>query len=229
MRRLLCAVAAIALALPAASYAQERDHDRGAARQHAAQAREARRGEALQQRRATTQARPEVRGFSGRQNFAAEQQRNFAARQNVAPRANAPVQRFAQERERPNVERGQNFDRGRTFGGERNYGGQRYYNGGQRDYGGRYYGGRQFAFEGQFRGPVRMGAFRYPRGYGYRHWDRGEYLPSIFLSAPFFIDWNILGLPPPPPDYRWVRYGPDALLVDVYSGEVVDVIYGAFY
>jgi len=26
-----------------------------------------------------------------------------------------------------------------------------------------------------------------------------------------------------------VRYGPDALLVNVYSGEVVDVVYGVFY
>ena len=29
--------------------------------------------------------------------------------------------------------------------------------------------------------------------------------------------------------YRWVRYYDDALLVDIYSGEVVDVIYDFFW
>ncbi|WP_409574764.1 RcnB family protein [Sphingopyxis sp. PET50] len=29
--------------------------------------------------------------------------------------------------------------------------------------------------------------------------------------------------------YRWVRYYNDALLVDTYSGEVVDVIYDFFW
>ena len=29
--------------------------------------------------------------------------------------------------------------------------------------------------------------------------------------------------------YRWVRYYDDVLLVDIYSGEVVDVIYDFFW
>jgi hypothetical protein len=32
-----------------------------------------------------------------------------------------------------------------------------------------------------------------------------------------------------PPDYQWVRYGPDLLLVDLTTGEVIDVVYDVFY
>jgi Ni/Co efflux regulator RcnB len=38
-----------------------------------------------------------------------------------------------------------------------------------------------------------------------------------------------VGLPPPPYGYRWVRYGPDALLVNICDGRILDVIYDAFY
>ena len=34
---------------------------------------------------------------------------------------------------------------------------------------------------------------------------------------------------PPPPDAVWVRYGDDALLIDRYTGEVIQVEYGVFY
>jgi len=38
-----------------------------------------------------------------------------------------------------------------------------------------------------------------------------------------------MGLEPPPRGYRWVRYGPDLLLVNIRTRRVADVIYGAFY
>jgi Ni/Co efflux regulator RcnB len=76
---------------------------------------------------------------------------------------------------------------------------------------------------------MRAPAYSYPRGWGYRHWDRGEFLPSVFLAAPFYFDYDWLGLPAPPPGARWVRNGPDALLVSTYNGRILDVIYGAFY
>jgi Ni/Co efflux regulator RcnB len=72
--------------------------------------------------------------------------------------------------------------------------------------------------------------FRYPRGYSYRRWGIGAFLPHIFLSNYYYWnDWSALGLLPPPPGYVWVRYGPDLLLVNRYTGRVADVIYGAFY
>ena len=38
-----------------------------------------------------------------------------------------------------------------------------------------------------------------------------------------------IALDPPPPGTVWVRYGNDALLIDRYSGEVIQVVYGIFY
>jgi len=71
--------------------------------------------------------------------------------------------------------------------------------------------------------------FIYPPGWAYRRWAVGAILPPIFLVPDYyFMDWADLGLPPPPPGTQWVRYGPDLLLVDVQTGEVVDVIYDAF-
>jgi Ni/Co efflux regulator RcnB len=52
----------------------------------------------------------------------------------------------------------------------------------------------------------------------------------VFLASTYFYDnYAALGLGPPPPSYRWVRYGPDLLLVNVATGRIVDVVDGAFY
>jgi hypothetical protein len=72
-------------------------------------------------------------------------------------------------------------------------------------------------------------AFFYPHGYAYRRWAAGMLLPAIFISSRYYYDaYATLGLPPPPPGYRWVRYGPDLLLVSITTGRVADVAYGVF-
>jgi len=76
--------------------------------------------------------------------------------------------------------------------------------------------------------PVHGRPFHYPPGYRYRRWTIGLLLPRLFLAAPYYYD-DVWGLGVPPPGCRWVRYGPDLLLVDVRSGRIRDVIYGAFY
>lgn len=64
----------------------------------------------------------------------------------------------------------------------------------------------------------------------YRRWGIGLILPSLFLSSTYYYNnYAALGVGPPPPGYRWVRYGPDLLLVQRGSGRIADVIYGAFY
>ncbi len=78
--------------------------------------------------------------------------------------------------------------------------------------------------------PVHGRPFHYPGGYRYRRWSVGLILPRLFLSSPYYYDdYYGLGVGAPPPGCRWVRYGPDLLLVDVRSGRIRDVLYGAFY
>jgi len=89
--------------------------------------------------------------------------------------------------------------------------------------------GRDFRFRGRSFVSVRAPRFVYPRGYSYRRWAIGATLPFLFLSDAYYVDYDYIGLPPPRGGEEWVRYGPDALLVDTYSGRVVDVAYGVFY
>ena len=78
--------------------------------------------------------------------------------------------------------------------------------------------------------PIHRPGWRYPPGYHYRRWTIGLLLPHLFLSsAYYFDDYANYGFGPPPYGCRWVRYGPDLLLVEVRSGRIRDVIYGAFY
>ena len=88
----------------------------------------------------------------------------------------------------------------------------------------------QFSWRGRWFNPVQGPAFRYPRGYSYRRWTVGALLPSLFLAAPYYYDnWSGLGIGAPPPGRRWVRYGPDLLLVNVRTRQVEDVIPNVFY
>ena len=90
--------------------------------------------------------------------------------------------------------------------------------------------GRRFTYQGQAHAAIRGSSFHYPNGYSYRRWSTGQRLPMLFLTARYFFDdYSDYGFGPPPFGDRWVRYGPDLLLVDIRSGQVVDVIYGAFY
>ncbi|HEY1927979.1 MAG TPA: RcnB family protein [Caulobacteraceae bacterium] len=88
---------------------------------------------------------------------------------------------------------------------------------------------RRFNYQGRSFSAVRAAPYHYPRGYGYRTFHPHERFPLALLVAPYFIgDFALYNLPPPEPDLEWVRYGPDALLVNVDTGEVVDVAYGVF-
>ena len=77
----------------------------------------------------------------------------------------------------------------------------------------------------------RWGSYYSPyRNYSYRRLHIGFSLDSLFYSNRYWINdpWQYR-LPDAYGPYRWVRYYDDALLVDVYSGEVVDVIYDFFW
>ena len=77
----------------------------------------------------------------------------------------------------------------------------------------------------------RIGPYYSPyRGYGYNRFDIGFFLEPLFFSRNYWIGdpWQYR-LPPAPPGTQWVRYYNDVLLVDIYSGEVIDAIYDFFW
>lgn len=81
------------------------------------------------------------------------------------------------------------------------------------------------------------GAYHLPRyyapsgwGYGYRRFGVGLTLDSILYDQSYWIDdADYYRLPPAYGPYRWVRYYNDALLVDIYTGRVVDTVYDIFW
>lgn len=81
------------------------------------------------------------------------------------------------------------------------------------------------------RNVYRIGRYYAPyNNYGYRRLSIGFGLDSMFFGSRYWINdpWQYR-LPSVYGPYRWVRYFDDVLLVDTYSGEVVDVIYDFFW
>jgi Ni/Co efflux regulator RcnB len=83
----------------------------------------------------------------------------------------------------------------------------------------------------QYGNRYRLGSYYSPyRNHRYTRFSIGFSLNSLFYSQRYWINdpWQYR-LPPADGGYRWVRYYDDVLLVDTYSGEVVDVIYDFFW
>jgi Ni/Co efflux regulator RcnB len=68
------------------------------------------------------------------------------------------------------------------------------------------------------------------RGYGYNRFSIGMILDRLFWGQNYWISdpWQYR-LPPAPYGYQWVRYYNDVVLVDTYSGRIVDVIHDFFW
>jgi Ni/Co efflux regulator RcnB len=76
----------------------------------------------------------------------------------------------------------------------------------------------------------RLGFYFDPFGWGYHRYGIGWRLwPSYYSSNYWLNDPYQYRLPYAPYPYRWVRYYNDALLVDTFTGQVVDVIYDFFW
>ena len=76
----------------------------------------------------------------------------------------------------------------------------------------------------------RAGPYRAPYGYYVRSWGFGDFLPRPWFAESYWLgDFIDYGLPYPPPGFEWVRVGPDALMVDRYTGRVVQVVRGIFW
>jgi Ni/Co efflux regulator RcnB len=75
-----------------------------------------------------------------------------------------------------------------------------------------------------------IGIYYDPFGYNsYRPFNIGYRLYPSYYGQQYWIDPGMYQLPYPPPGTVWVRYWDDALLVDTYSGEVIDVIRNFFW
>lgn len=71
--------------------------------------------------------------------------------------------------------------------------------------------------------------YDYPRGYGYRYFGIGTFLPRVFFDQRYYIGQpDYYRLPPAYAGTRWIRVGPDALLIRTYDRRVVRVIRGLF-
>ncbi|MEO7826929.1 MAG: RcnB family protein, partial [Allosphingosinicella sp.] len=77
----------------------------------------------------------------------------------------------------------------------------------------------------------RSGSYYAPyRSYRYNRLSIGIVLDSLFYSNRYWLnDPYQYRLPPAPYGTQWVRYYDDVVLVDVYSGEVIDVIENFFW
>jgi Ni/Co efflux regulator RcnB len=75
-----------------------------------------------------------------------------------------------------------------------------------------------------------LGLYFDPFGWSYQPWQIGWRLWPHYYSSRYWITdpWEYR-LPYAPPGYRWIRYYDDAILVDTFTGEAVDVIHNFFW
>jgi Ni/Co efflux regulator RcnB len=122
-------------------------------------------------------------------------------------------------------------DRGRPDGGwdrGRNHDGDRDRDHGRRD-GPRW---EQHRYPPIYNSPSRYHgpSWRPPYGYYARVWRFGDILPRGWYEPQYqILDWWAYDLPEPPYGYDWVRIGRDALLIDGYTGRIVQVVRLVFW
>ena len=74
-----------------------------------------------------------------------------------------------------------------------------------------------------------IGPYMAPRGWVNRTWYFGDILPAPFFAPEYRLaDYWLFDLETPPIGFEWVRYGHDALLIDLASGRVEQTMYGIF-
>ena len=80
------------------------------------------------------------------------------------------------------------------------------------------------------RSTFHLGIYYDPFGWNYRRHNIGWRLwPDYYRSSYWIHDPWMYRLPTAFPGTRWIRYHNDALLVDTWTGEVMDVIHGFFW
>ncbi|AWM76928.1 RcnB family protein [Phenylobacterium parvum] len=108
---------------------------------------------------------------------------------------------------------------------------------GRRYDGYRHDGRRPPRYDPRWYPPVWIPPYRYrgdpwspPPGFSYRRWSYGEVLPWTWWTPRYRIDsWWVYGLPVPPVGFAWVRLGRDAVMVDLWTGRIVQVAFSLFW
>jgi len=174
-------------------------------------------------------------GFGGRDNVAPQvdvQQQGYGYRGGYTGGQRQPVEQVRNwNGQRGNWNgQGSNYYRQQQVVQQQSRDGSRWASGGwNRDWrNDRQYDWRRY--RDQHRSTFHLGVYFDPFGYGYRSFDVGYQLYQGYYAQQYWINdpWDYQ-LPPPAPGTVWVRYFNDALLVDMYSGEVVDAIHGFFW
>lgn len=88
-----------------------------------------------------------------------------------------------------------------------------------------------FSYRSRYPSYFQVGSYYAPhRGYSYQRLSVGFFLDALFFGDDYWIaDPAYYRLPDVYGPYRWVRYYDDAVLVDIYTGEVADVIHDFFW
>ena len=74
-----------------------------------------------------------------------------------------------------------------------------------------------------------VGVYHRPHGWVSHRWAYGQILPRAYWAAPYILaDYWLFALEVPPVGYEWVRDDTDAILVNVSTGQILQVEYGVF-
>jgi len=86
-----------------------------------------------------------------------------------------------------------------------------------------------YVYHGRHFAPFRVAHYRWPHGWAYHRYAVGAVLPRAFWNPFYYVyNWAYFGLAAPGDGLQWVRYGPDLLLIDLATGNVINTIYGVF-
>jgi hypothetical protein len=180
--------------------------------------------------------------------------RNWDGRRSGDTTANASTNRWERNRTYSNTDRNQSYRDGRRDGQRSDWQQNRqqtqnayrngYRDGNRSDYRDRDRDHRKwnndwrrdnrynwYSYRNANRNIFRLGRYYSPySNYRYSRLSISFRLGSLFYGSRYWINdpWQYR-LPEAYGPYRWVRYYDDALLVDTYTGEVVDVIYDFFW
>ena len=75
----------------------------------------------------------------------------------------------------------------------------------------------------------RGGGYAGPRGWAYRPVEAGYRFQPAYYGQRYWVDPVRYRLPAAPGYGRWVRYGNDVVLVNIRTGQVIEVHRGFFY